>query len=475
MNDRPVETLGIPSYRGDAREVRSPHDGSLVGSAEQVTREGLQRALDIVSESGRRPPGMPKPYERAAILRRTAELLRASREDFARRIAREGGKPLVDARIEVDRAAGGLGELAGLATSMAGEEIPMGGSAAGDGRLAFTTLEPIGISASISAFNHPLNLAVHQIGPAIAAGCPFLHKPAVETPLSAIALVAALRASGLPVECGFVVPCDTDVAESLARSDRIGHLSFIGSAKVGWHLHRILAPGVRCALEHGGAAPLIVDRSADLARVVPAIAKGGYYHAGQVCVSTQRVFVHADRKGELVDMLAAAARALRVGDPTSADTDVGPLLRDADVARVESWVAEAIASGARLAAGGERVGRRHLAPTVLVDAVADSKVMTEEVFGPVVCVSGVASLEEAIAQANAVRWSFQAAIFTNDVASAMRAARELDASTVLVNDHTAFRVDGMPFGGRRASGLGVGGLSYGTRELLAPKLIVLRG
>jgi acyl-CoA reductase-like NAD-dependent aldehyde dehydrogenase len=471
MNDREA-TLGIP-FRGAMREVRSPHDGSVVGTAEQVDAEGMRMALDAVVATAR-GKHVPPPWERAAILRRTAERVRGAREAFALRIAREGGKPLIDARIEIDRAAGGLEELAALATSVVGEEIPMKAGPQCEGRLAFTTLEPIGVSASISAFNHPLNLAVHQIGPAVAAGCPFLHKPAIETPLSAIALVAALRESGLPVACGMVVPCDVAVAEPLATSDRIGHLSFIGSAKVGWHLRSAIAPGVRIALEHGGAAPLIVDRGVDLERVVAAIAKGGYYHAGQVCVSTQRVFVHEGIAPELTDRLVAAAKKLRVGDPSSAEIDVGPLLRDADVERVAAWIAEAVAAGAKLATGGERVGPRHLSPAVLVGAPPSSKVMTEEVFGPVVCVSPVASLDEAIARANEVRWSFQAAIFTNDLASAMRAARELDAATVLVNDHTAFRIDSMPFGGRGASGLGVGGLSYSVHELLQPKLVVLR-
>lgn len=467
-------TLGIPGFHGQVREVRSPHDGAVIGRAEQVTLEGLTRALDVASEAARKRSA-PKPHERAAILRRTAERVRGARDELALRIAHEGGKPLVDARVEVDRAASGLDELAGLAVTVAGSEIPMRASAAAEGRLAFTTLEPIGVSASISAFNHPLNLAVHQIGPAVAAGCPFLFKPAPETPLSAIALVEMLRGSGLPVESGFVVPCEVEVASLLARSDRIGHLSFIGSAKVGWHLRSNLSPGVRCALEHGGAAPLIVDRGVDVARVAASIAKGGYYHAGQVCVSTQRVFVHVEDQAELVEALVAAARALRVGDPSSPDTDVGPLIRDYDVARVSSWTAEAIASGARLATGGERVGPRHLAPAVLVDPDPKARVMTEEIFGPVVTVSGVTSLDDAIARANTSKWTFQAAIFTNDVASALRAARDLDAATVLLNDHTAFRIDGMPFGGRRGSGLGIGGLPHATHELLQSKLIVLRG
>ncbi len=453
------------------RKVLSPHDGTVVGEVDHVDAAELEAAID----GARGAMGaVPVAHRRATILEEASRRVRADREAFALRIAREGGKPLVDARIEVDRAASGLAQLAGEAVRAAGEEVPMGGSAASEGRLAFTTLEPIGLSASISAFNHPLNLAVHQIGPAVAAGCPFVHKPAIETPLSALALLDVLRAAGWPEAAGAVLPCDVEVAERLATSPRIAHLSFIGSARVGWKLRSLLAPGVRCSLEHGGAAPVIVDESADLARVAPALAKGGWYHAGQVCVSVQRVFVHASHAAELEERLVAAARALHVGDPTSATTDVGPLIRDADVERVLAWIAEAVAAGARLATGGEKVGRRHVSPAVLVDPPADARVTTEEVFGPVVCLYPIASIDEAIGRANAVRWSFQAAIFTADVGSALAAARRLEASTVMLNDHTAFRVDWMPFGGRGESGLGVGGLGASTRELLQPKLIVLR-
>lgn len=471
--------LGAAGYAGpmsdatreEPREVRSPHDGAVVGRVHHADAAAMERAI----EQARAAAGsVPPAHRRAAILEEAARRIGEDREAFALRIAREGGKPLVDARVEVDRATGGLSLLAGEALRAAGEEVPMGGSAASEGRLAFTTLEPIGLSASISAFNHPLNLAVHQIGPAIAAGCPFIHKPAVETPLSAMALLSALHAAGWPERAGAVVPCDVEVAQLLATSERIAHLSFIGSAAVGWKLRSLLAPGVRCALEHGGAAPVIVDRSADLERAVPAIAKGGFYHAGQVCVSVQRVFVHAERASELEARLVEAARSLRVGDPTSPDTDVGPLIRERDVDRVLAWTAEAVAAGARLATGGARVGPRHIAPTVLVDPPEGSRVMTEEIFGPVICLASVASLDEAIARANAVRWSFQSAIFTGEVAAALEAARRLDAATVLVNDHTAFRVDWMPFGGRGRSGLGVGGLGPATRDLLQQKLIVLR-
>lgn len=350
----------------------------------------------------------------------------------------------------------------------------MGASAAGAGRLAFTTREPIGVVAAISAFNHPLNLVVHQAGAAIAAGCPVVIKPSPETPLSALAFTRIVREAGLPPELCVTLPCDVTVAEQLATSDRIDFLSFIGSAAVGWALRSKLAPGVRCALEHGGAAPVIVDATADLDKAVPLLLKGGFYHAGQVCVSVQRVFVHETRRVELVERLTAGARALTTGDPTSADTEVGPLIRAREVGRVDEWVREARTGGATITTGGRPLDHQCYEPTVVVDAPADSRLMQREVFGPVVCVSSFDDVDEAIERANAVPWAFQGAVFAQDIDRALSVARALDASTVMVNDHTAFRTDWMPFGGQKQSGLGSGGVRYALEELSPPKLLVLR-
>ncbi len=350
----------------------------------------------------------------------------------------------------------------------------MTASAAAAGRMAFTIREPIGVVLAISAFNHPLNLIAHQVGPAVAVGCPVLVKPDLRTPLSCLRYVRLLHEAGLPPEWALPIPCENDVAEQIASSSEIAFLSFIGSAKVGWHLRSRLAPGVRCALEHGGAAPVIVDETADLGLVVPSLLKGGFYHAGQVCVSVQRVFVHRNILEEIVGRLAAGADALQVGDPSDAATDVGPLILKREVDRVHEWVSEAIAAGARLATGGRAVGAQSYAPTVLVNPPLDTRVMTEEIFGPVICVAEYDELNEAIEMANAARWKFQAAVFARDIGSALRAAKGFDASAVMVNDHTAFRVDWMPFGGRAESGLGTGGIAHTLRDLTQEKLIVFR-
>jgi acyl-CoA reductase-like NAD-dependent aldehyde dehydrogenase len=263
------------------------------------------------------------------------------------------------------------------------------------------------------------------------------------------------------------------LAERLATDPRVAFLSFIGSAKVGWYLRSKLAPGTRCALEHGGAAPVIVDRSAPLDRIIEPIVKGGYYHAGQVCVSTQRIFVHADVMDEFVERLAARVRSLRVGDPLLQETEVGPLITPHEANRVMSWTDEAVSAGAVIIGGG-RQSETTLMPAILVEPAVDSKVSQLEIFGPVTCVYGFQELDKAIDIANSLPFAFQASVFSADIGPAMRAARRLDASTVLVNDHTAFRTDWMPFAGRRQSGYGVGGIPYSMEEMSQEKMLVLR-
>lgn len=416
-----------------------------------------------------------KPHERMAILRKLAGLLDGKREHFARQIAREGGKPLTDAIIETTRAIDGVHNAADELRNFAGREIPMGLSPAAAGRWAFTTKEPLGIVAAISAFNHPLNLIVHQVAPAIATGCPVIVKPASTTPLSCRDFVALVHEAGLPEPwCQSFQPETNELAEKLATDRRVAFLSFIGSAKVGWSLHSKLAHGARSALEHGGAAPAIIDRSADLDRIIEPIVKGGYYHAGQVCVSTQRIFVHQDIADAFTQRLVARVEKLRTGDPSLKETEVGPLIQPREADRIESWIEEAVRGGARLATGGQRLSETTLAPAVLLDPAADAKISQLEVFGPLVCVYRYSKLDEAITRANSLPVAFQASIFAQDIDIALRAADRLDASAVMINDPTAFRTDWMPFAGRRESGYGTGGIPYTMRDMTQEKMILMR-
>ncbi|MGX5636893.1 aldehyde dehydrogenase family protein [Brevundimonas diminuta ATCC 11568] len=456
-------------------QIVQPYDRAPLAEIETDDAAALERKLEVARAVFLDRDGWLKPHERMTVLRRLAELMEGRRDHLALQIAREGGKPLADARIETTRAIDGVRNAAEEMRTFAGREIPMGLSPASDGRWAFTTREPIGVVAAVSAFNHPLNLIVHQVAPAIAAGCPVIVKPAEVTPLSCLDLVALVREAGLPEAwCQTLVTADTALAERLATDPRIAFLSFIGSAKVGWYLHSRLAPGARSALEHGGAAPAIIDRSADLDALVEPVVKGAFYHAGQVCVSTQRLFVHEAVFDAVTDRLVARIRTLRTGDPTRADTDVGPLIRVREADRVAEWIAEAVAGGGRPAVGGARLSQTTLEPTLLLDPPAEARVSREEVFGPVLSLYRYDDLDEAIARANALPTAFQASVFAQNIGVALRAADRLDASAVMINDPTTFRTDWMPFAGRRTSGYGTGGIGYTLRDMTQEKMVLLR-
>jgi len=456
-------------------QIVQAYDRRPIAEVETEGAGALEAKLELAARSLRDRDQWLKPHERIEVLYRLASLMEPLREKFSRLIAQEGGKPLVDAGVEANRAIDGVRNAAEELRNFAGREIPMGLTAASTGRWAFTTREPIGVVVAISAFNHPLNLIVHQVAPAIATGCPVIVKPAPATPLCCREFVRLVREAGLAEPwCQTFLPNDNALSERLATDPRVAFLSFIGSARVGWYLHSKLAPGARCALEHGGAAPAIVDRSADLDQVIEPMVKGGYYHAGQVCVSTQRIFVHADIQSEFVERFAARVGALRVGDPLSLETEVGPLIHPREADRVQSWIQEAAAGGGHIVVGGERLSATTLRPAVLVQPAASSKVSREEVFGPVTCIYGFTKLDDAIEAANSLPVAFQASIFTREIGPALRAAERLDASAVMVNDHTAFRTDWMPFAGRRQSGYGIGGIPWSMREMTQEKMIVLR-
>lgn len=413
-------------------------------------------------------------YQRIEILNKAIALMKAREDTLAYLIANEGGKPLVDARVEVTRAIDGVGLCIKELAHLTGKEIPMDLTAAGAGRLAFTFREPIGVVVAVSAFNHPLNLIVHQVAPAVAVGCPVIVKPAQDTPLSCKAFVEILYEAGLPEPwCRWVV-CDVTAAEKLVTDARVNFFSFIGSARVGWHLRSQLAPGTRCALEHGGVAPVLIGKDAPTETLIPSLLKGGFYHSGQVCVSVQRVFAPHDQAPAIAQALADGAKTLRVGNATEETTDCGPLIRPKEVERVTEWVSEAKTGGAHILCGGEALSQTTYAPTVLLEPPTQAKVSTQEVFGPVVCVYGYDELDDAIRQANALPFAFQASVFTNALSTAMHAIKHLDATAVMVNDHSAFRVDWMPFAGRRHSGYQVGGIGYTMHDMTQDKMAVIR-
>lgn len=455
--------------------VTAPFDGSAISSVPDASQQDVENALATAHALYRNRDGwLPKP-RRIEILRRAAEIIKERREELALQAAREGGKPLLDSLVEIDRAADGVENCVEVLRSEGGRVIPMNLNPSSTGRVAFTQFEPIGPVVAVSAFNHPFNLIVHQVTPAVAVGCPVIVKPADITPLSCFAFVEILYEAGLPKEwCQIVVPRDLDVATALVSDPRNAFFSFIGSARVGWMLRSKLAPGTRCALEHGGAAPVILAADADLDDALPRLAKGGFYHAGQVCVSVQRIFAHSSIAEKAAAKLAELGAKMKVGDPTSKDTEVGPLIRTGEVDRVDEWVQAAVAGGAKCLTGGEKLSDTCYKPTVLLNPPADANVSTMEIFGPVICVYAYDDLDAAIDQANSLPVSFQAAVMTKDIDTAMRVYNRIDATAVMVNEHTAFRVDWMPFAGARQSGHGVGGIPFTMHEMQIEKMMVLR-
>ena len=468
--------LMVPGAKSSspAIDVLSPYNNLKIGSVATADADVAEQALKTAYALYRNRDSWLPAWQRVDILERTVEIMTKRAEYLALESAREGGKPLTDSKHEVARAIDGVKLCIEALRTQAGEEIPMGISRSSVHRLAFNSLEPIGVVTAVSAFNHPLNLIVHQVCPAVAVGCPVIVKPSEDTPLSCMRFVKILREAGLPDEwCQPMVTAGRAVSEKIVTDSRVGFFSFIGSASVGWMLRSKLAPGTRCALEHGGVAPIIVAADANIKRALPLLAKGGFYHAGQVCVSVQRIFSHYSIAQSVARGLAKEAKAMKVGDPTKASTEVGPLIRPREVDRVAEWVDEAVAGGAKVLAGGKRLSKNCYAPTVLWDPPKNARVSQHEVFGPVVCVYPYRSLDQAITRANSLVVSFQAAVFTQDMDTALRVYKRLDASAVMVNDHTAFRVDWMPFTGLKQSGHGVGGIHHTMEEMQIKKMMVL--
>ena len=455
-------------------EVTSPYDGSVVGtvpfSTMEEVQESIKRAKNLFLDKSQ---ALTK-TKRIEILEKVIRIMSSEVEALTKLCASEGGKPWVDSKVEVERAINGVSlAIEGIANNK-GQNIPMGHTTSSEHRIAYTFKEPIGVVAAISAFNHPLNLAVHQVIPAIAVGCPVIIKPAMQTPLSAYRLVEIFKEAGLPDDWAQVVVCDIPSSEFLATSPDIDFLTFIGSNAVGWYLNSKVAQGTRVTLEHGGVAPVIVEEDAKIDALIPALGKGGFYHAGQVCVSVQRVYVHERICDLVAEKLAAYASSLKVGNQLDIKTQVGPLISHKEVERVGEWVSEAIKSGAKVLCGGTQISESCYAPTVLLNPSDSTLVSTKEVFGPVVCVYSYKEIDEAFRRANALEVSFQAAVFTQNIDSAFKAVKGLNATAVMVNDHTAFRVDWMPFGGAKTSGLGMGGIHNSMEDMQNEKLMVFK-
>jgi acyl-CoA reductase-like NAD-dependent aldehyde dehydrogenase len=455
---------------GSWLEVTSPYDGSLVGRVPRGGAEETRRALDAAERAMRDP--LPA-YERAAILDRVAALVDERADEVARTICAEAGKPMKAARIEAARAVSTYTMAAVEARKLAGEMIPMDASPAGAGKLAFTMRVPIGIVGAISPFNFPFNLVAHKLAPALAAGCAVVLKPASVTPLSALLLAELETEAGLPpgwlnVVCGSA----GEIGDVLVEDERVELITFTGSAPVGWAI-RERAPRKRVNLELGNATPVIVAADADLDDVATRLAAHAFSFAGQSCISVQRIYVERAAYESFVERFVPRVEALVVGDPSGEDTDVGPVIEPKERDRILSWIEEARTDGAEILTGGTLAGE-HLRPTVIANASPEAKVSCQEIFGPVCTVSPYDSLDEAIALANGTPFGLQAGIFTGDLKTALRAARDLAFGGVTVNEAPTFRADQMPYGGVKESGNTREGPAYAIREMTEERLVVLQ-
>jgi acyl-CoA reductase-like NAD-dependent aldehyde dehydrogenase len=455
----------------DVIEVRSPFDDRLVGAVPRGTAGDLDDAVAVAL--ARHREGALPAHERARILDEASRLLRERVEQFARIISDEAAKPIKTARIEATRAVDTLAFSAAVARTATSEVIPLDASAPGVGKLGFVLRVPIGVVAAISPFNFPLNLVCHKVGPAIAAGCPVVLKPASATPLSALALAdLLLDECGLPAGWLNVVTCPGSVANHLVEHPDVAMITFTGSAGVGWDI-RARAPRKKVGLELGNNAPVVIEPDGDWQGAADKIKVAGYSHAGQSCISTQRVYVQREIADRFVHALVAGVSSLVVGDPADERTDLSALIDPGETERVVSWIDDAVAAGAKVACGGTAEGRL-LQPTVLTDVTPDMKVCSQEVFGPVVAVQTYDDYDEGLRLADDSAYGLQAAVFTRDIGKALQAARSPHYGGVLVNEVPTWRADQMPYGGGRDSGNTREGPAYAVREMTEERLVVIQ-
>ncbi len=452
---------------GETYEVRSPYDDSLVAVIHRAGPNEIEAAIAGAVRAFETTRKLPA-WKRAEILNRIADAIEAAKDDFARTIALEAGKPVKTARVEAERAAFTFRVAAEEAKRIYGEIVPLDWLPGNEGRIAHVRRVPLGPIAGISPFNFPLNLVSHKVAPALAAGNPIVVRPASQTPISSLKLAQILLEAGWPEEGIAVVPSTTTDAAPLVEDDRIKLLTFTGSPVVGWGL-KSRAGMKRVTLELGGNAAVVVAADADADYAAERIVWGGTTNSGQTCISVQRVYHHESLEG-FQDDLVRRFEALVVGDPLDEATDVGPLIGAADAERVEEWLREAVDGGARILTGGERNGSL-FQPTIIAGAEEHMKVSCEELFAPVIGVYEFSDTLDALDRAGASEFGLQAGLFTNDLRVIDAAFDRLEVGGLMVNDVSTFRIDHMPYGGVKRSGFGREGLRYAIEEMTELKLL----
>ena len=451
-------------------EVINPYDGSVIQTVAESSEPDVRAAIDRAAAVAGTMASMTA-QRRAAILDKTARIIEDEAASIARTMALESGKPMKYARGEVSRCVETFTFAADAARSLHGETIPLDAAKSGGGKIGYTMRVPVGVIAGITPFNFPLNLVAHKVAPAVAAGCPLVLKPNPATPLTALHLADILREAGLPDGALSVVVGGADVGNWLVSDPRIAMITFTGSVPVARAISQ--AAGIRrVTLELGGNAATVIDETANLDAAISRTIMGGFAYSGQVCISVQRIFIARSRYAEFRDQYVAAANQLVMGDPLDDQTDIGPVLTDGACQRIDSWIGEAVAGGASVIAGGSRDGRMYQA-TVIEGAQPAMKIMHEEIFGPVVCLIPFDDFEQALDAVNDSPFGLQAGVYTRDLNRAMLAAQKLNVGGVMINDVPTFRVDQMPYGGMKDSGIGREGPRFAIEEMTNLKLVVI--
>lgn len=461
---------GLWQESDDIMEVINPFNNQTVAKVCRAAAGHAEQALNLADRARSVMASLPS-YRKAEILRKVSEKISARKEEIARNITLENGKPINESRSEAERAALTFMIASEEATRINGEFISLDRNAVSEKRWGITRRYPCGPVMGIAPFNFPLNLVVHKIAPAIAAGNPIIVKPASKTPLSALLLGEILLEAGVPAGGVSILPCTGNIAETMVTDPRIKVLSFTGSASVGWQLKK-LANSKRVLLELGGNAGVVIDSDANLEFAVSRCVTGAFSYAGQVCISVQRIYVHKEVYHKFLDMFIPKVQALKSGDPLDASNQLGPMIDEDNLQRVAQWVSEATSAGAKVLTGGKRNGNFY-EPTVILDTSPMMKVSCMEVFAPVVTVARIDAFEEGLNAVNDSTYGLQAGVFTNSLNHAFAAFEGLEVGGVIINDVPAYRVDHMPYGGVKMSGFGREGIKYAIEEMTEMRLMAL--
>ncbi len=471
MTAKPILVNGQWVQTSSFEPVRCPYSGSLLATVCQADSQHIDQVIQSMEQAAREFAATPA-YVRAGALRKIADGITARHEEFSKTLSEEAGKPLMDARREIDRGIQTFRLAAEESTRIPGETIPMDLTPGGEAYTASVKRFPLGPVLGITPFNFPLNLVAHKVAPCLAVGNPIVLKPAPQTPLTSLLLGEVFLSTDLPSNALTIVPCSNDLAEQMVVHPIFQALSFTGSVNVGWMLKGKAGPK-RVLLELGGNAGVIVEPNADLETAVTRCVAGGYGYSGQTCISVQRVYVHQSQYDRFLQSFVEKVQTLPTGDPALETTIVGPLINEQAAVRVEAWIQEAVSHGATIQTGGSRNGSV-MEPTVLTNVAPTMKVCCEEIFGPVVTISPYDKLEEALELINDSPFGLQAGIFTNNIDVMYRAYTKLEVGAVLINEIPTFRADHMPYGGIKHSGLGREGVRYTIQELTEPKLLIVK-